>query len=167
MTQPGPEQANVDPTSESPQPTAYPPPPPPPPQYMQPYPGGQIAYPAQGPLGKIRGTGVCILLFFVTFGIYSLYWNYAIHDEMKRHTGQGIGGLVALLLALFIGIANPYINSSEVGDLYERDGRQKPVSAATGLWYFPGILIIVGPIIWFVKTNGALNDFWASKGQHA
>ncbi len=34
----------------------------------------------------------------------------------------------------------------------------------TGLWYFPGSLILVGPIIWFVKTNNALNDYWRSVG---
>jgi hypothetical protein len=170
MTAPGPEQTDVNRPSESlppaaNDPAAYPPPPPPP--YMQPYSGGDVAYRAQGPLGQVRSTGTCILLFIVTLGIYSLYWYYTVHDEMKRYSGQGIGGLVALLLAFFVGIANPYITSSEVGDLYEREGQPKPVSAATGLWFFPGALIVVGPLIWFVKTNGALNDFWASKGQRA
>ncbi|RYP86819.1 DUF4234 domain-containing protein [Nocardioides guangzhouensis] len=116
------------------------------------------------PLGKIRGTGTCILLMFVTFGIYGLVWYYSTHDEMKRHSGQGIGGGIALLLALFVGIVMPYLTSSEVGGLYERAGRERRVSGATGLWYFPGMLIIVGPIVWFVKTNGALNDYWRSLG---
>jgi hypothetical protein len=184
MTEPGPEQTSGTPAPDSPppppanpsayppppvgDPTAYPPPPPPgQPQYMQPYSGGAVPYGAPGPLGKIRSTGTCILLFIVTLGIYGWFWYYNAHEEMKRHTGQGIGGVVALLLAIFISIVMPYITSSEVGDLYERDGKAKPVSGATGLWYFPGIFIIVGPIIWFVKTNGALNEYWASKGQHA
>ncbi|GAB2640648.1 hypothetical protein GCM10027270_31590 [Nocardioides ginkgobilobae] len=42
--------------------------------------------------------------------------------------------------------------------------QKEPVSGATGLWYFPGMFILVGPIIWFVKTNGALNDYWKSLG---
>ena len=50
------------------------------------------------------------------------------------------------------------------GNLYERRGQAKPVSAMTGLWVFPGIFIIVGPFVWFVKTNGALNDYWRSVG---
>jgi hypothetical protein len=107
---------------------------------------------------------MCILLFIVTLGFYSWYWYYKTHDEMKRHTGQGIGGAIALILAIFVGIVMPYINSAEVGDLYERTGREKPVSGLTGLWYFPGMLIIVGPIIWFVKSNGALNRYWESMG---
>ena len=83
---------------------------------------------------------------------------------MKRHTGRGLGGLVAFLLAFFIGVASPYLASSEVGQMQELAGRPKTVSALTGLWYIPGILILVGPIIWFVKTNGALNDYWKSMG---
>jgi len=115
-------------------------------------------------LGKIRGTGMCILLLFVTFGIYSIVWYYQTHDEMKRHTGDGLGGGLAIVLALFVGFVMPYISSSEVGQMYERAGQKKPVSGATGLWYFPGMLILVGPIVWFIKTNGALNDYWRSQG---
>ncbi len=123
-----------------------------------------LAGPADGPLGKIRGTGVCILLAIITFGIYSVYWFFKTHDEMKRHSGQGIGGGIALILALFIGIVMPYINSSEVGGLYERKGLKRPVSGATGLWYFPGIFILIGPLVWFIKTNGALNAYWRTQG---
>jgi F0F1-type ATP synthase membrane subunit c/vacuolar-type H+-ATPase subunit K len=117
-----------------------------------------------GPVGQIRGTGFAIAIYIVTLGIYGLYWYYKTHQEMKAHSGQGIGGGIALLLAFVVGIVMPYITSSEVGGLYTRRGQQAPVSGATGLWYFPGILIIVGPIIWFVKTNGALNDYWRSLG---
>jgi hypothetical protein len=119
---------------------------------------------APAPIGKIRSTGVCILLAVVTFGIYPIVWYYQVHEEMKRHTGNGLGGGVALVLALFVGIVMPYITSSEVGGLYERRGQRQPVSGATGLWYFPGVLLLVGPLVWFVKTNGALNSYWASLG---
>jgi hypothetical protein len=105
-----------------------------------------------------------IFLFIITLGIYGLYWYYAVHKEMKDHSGSGLGGPLALVLAFFIGIVMPFLTSSEVGELYERSGRERPVSGLTGLWYFPGMLIIVGPIVWFVKTNGALNDYWRSQG---
>lgn len=121
-------------------------------------------YAPQPTVGKVRGTGTCILLAFVTFGIYPIVWYYKVHDEMKRHSGEGIGGAVALILALFVGIVMPYLTSSEVGGLYERRGMRRPVSGATGLWYFPGIFILVGPLVWFVKTNGALNGYWRSLG---
>lgn len=118
-----------------------------------------------GQLGKVRPTGVCILLSIVTLGVYGLYWYFSVHEEMKKHSGTGLGGGVALLLAFFVGIVMPYVTSSEVGGLYERRGQVPPVSGVTGLWYFPGIfLFFIGPIVWFVKTNGALNAYWRSVG---
>ncbi|HZB21268.1 MAG TPA: DUF4234 domain-containing protein [Blastococcus sp.] len=150
-------------------------------QYGQPYAGQQYGQPAgygqmpgvpataqyaqpQGPIGQVRSTGVQILLFVVTLGIWSLVYYYQTHEEMKRHSGQGIGGVLALVLGFFVGIVSPYLLSQEVGGLYERRGQHKPVSALTGLWFFPGMFLLVGPIIWFVRTNNALNDYWRSLG---
>jgi len=119
---------------------------------------------AGGPIGKVRGTGMCIFLTVITLGIYTLVWYYQTHEEMKRHTGQGLGGTLALVIALLVGIASPYLVSNEVGSLYERRGQAKPVSGLTGLWYFPGVFLLVGPLVWFVQTNGALNAYWRSLG---
>jgi hypothetical protein len=110
--------------------------------------------------GSPRGVGVVILLYIVTFGIYGLYWYYVTHDEMKRETGEGLGGGIALLIAFLVGIVMPFITANEVGRMYEKAGHAKPVSAITGLWVFPGILIIVGPFIWVAKVQGALNRYW-------
>jgi hypothetical protein len=138
------------------------------PSYPAPY--GAPSYPPyqqpgwSPPIGKVRGTGTGILLYVVTFGIYGYVWWYLVHDEMKRHKGTGLGGGLALLLTFLVGIVMPYLTSAEVGELYERRGQKKPVSGLTGLWYFPGALILVGPIVWFVKTNEALNDYWRSLG---
>jgi hypothetical protein len=153
------------------QPYAYPPPPNPPPPNpwggQQPPPYG--SYPAatwSGQAGSVRGTGMSIFLFFITFGIYAYYWFYVVHDEMKRYKGDGLGGGLALVLYFFIGVASPFLSAMEVGELYERAGRPKPVSGLTGLWYFPGMFILVGPFVWFIKTNGALNAYWESVGAH-
>lgn len=117
------------------------------------------------PLGKVRGTGACIMLSIVTLGFYTWYWYFKTHEEMKRHTGTGIGGGIALVLAIFVGIVMPFLNSSEVGGLYERRGQVRPVSAATGLWaLLLGWFFFVGLLVWFVKTNGALNAYWRSLG---
>src|ERR1044072_968162 len=123
--------------------------------------------PGQAPIGQIRSTGTCILLMIVTLGIYGLFWWFKTHDEMKRHSGTGLGGPLALVIAFFFGIVMPFITSNEVAGLYQRAGKPAPVSAMTGLWYFPGAIIIVGPIVWFVKTNGAINDYWRSLGATA
>ncbi len=120
--------------------------------------------PGRGPLGTPRDTGACMGLFVITFGLYSLYWYFQVHEEMKRHTGRGLGGTIALVISVVAGIAMPYLTSNEVGSLYESHGRPKPVSGLTGLWNFPGIFLLVGPIVWFVKTNGALNTYWRNLG---
>ncbi|WP_206515946.1 DUF4234 domain-containing protein [Nocardioides pantholopis] len=123
-----------------------------------PYQGGA------GPIGQVRSTGTCIALAICTLGIYSIVWFYKVHQEMKEHTGTGLGGGVALLLALLVSIVMPYVTAGEVGNLYRRRNQPAPVSGTTGLWYFPGSFILVGPIVWFVKTNGALNSYWRSQG---
>jgi hypothetical protein len=56
----------------------------------------------------------------------------------------------------------PYFTSSEVGQLSTARGREAPVSGVTGLWFIPGFLLLVGPLVWFIKTNGALNAYWRS-----
>jgi hypothetical protein len=140
----------------------------PPPTYTgQPMPGprSQDLYVRPiGPIGQIRPNGITILLFFVTLGIWGFVYYYQVHEELKRHSGEGLGGVVALLISIFFGVVSPFLLSHEVGALYERRGRSQPVSARTGLWFFPGILILVGPFIWFVQTNNALNDYWKSLG---
>lgn len=130
-----------------------------------PVPRGPAHYPsATGPVGEVRGTALQVLLFVVTFGIWGFVYYFQAHDEMKRHSGYGIGGVIALLVSLFAGFASPFLLSHEVGALYERRGERRPVSALTGLWFFPGILLLVGPLIWFVLTNNALNVYWRSRG---
>jgi hypothetical protein len=120
---------------------------------------------AVAPVGQIRSTGTCFLLMVVTFGIYGWVWYFKTHEEMKRHTGTGLGGGIALLLGIFVGIVMPFLTSNEVGHLYERRGQKPPVSALTGLWaLLLGWCFFVGIIVWFVKTNGALNAYWRSLG---
>src|SRR3954453_293589 len=132
--------------------TAEVPPPAPPPAPPAPAYGVPAAYGGDpGHVGTVRSTGTCVLLFVVTLGIYGLYWDYQVHEDMKRHSGRGIGGIVALLLAFFVGFVMPFFTSSEVGVMQESSGRRKTVEAITGLWI---LLPLVGVIIWFVKTNG-------------
>jgi DUF1707 SHOCT-like domain/Domain of unknown function (DUF4234) len=130
-----------------------------------PAPQGSGQYPLpMGPAGQVRTTALQILLFVVTFGIWGYVYFFQTHDEMKQHSGEGIGGVLALIVSLFAYVASPFLLSHEVGGLYERAGRRRPVSALTGLWFFPGIFLLVGPLIWFVLTNHALNYYWRSRG---
>ncbi|MFO7591262.1 MAG: hypothetical protein R6X23_10245, partial [Acidimicrobiia bacterium] len=81
--------------------------------------------------------------------------------EMKEYSGQGVGGVVGLLLSIFCGIVTVFLMPAEVGNLYEREGREKPISGLTGFWV---LLPILGSFIWLWKVQGRLNDFWESKG---
>lgn len=113
-----------------------------------------------GKVGEIRSPGMVVLLTLITLGIYGIYWYYKSFQEMKDYSGQGVGGAVGLLLALFCGIVAVFLLPAEVGNLYEREGKPKPVSAVTAFW---NLIPLLGFIIFIVKVQGALNDYWKSK----
>ncbi|MCF6509947.1 DUF4234 domain-containing protein [Blastococcus sp. MG754426] len=112
----------------------------------------------------MRPTGTTILLVVVTLGIWAFVCYHQVHDEMRRHSGQGLGGVLALLISIVFGIVSPFLLSNEVGQLYERRGHQQPVSALTGVWSFPGLFLLVGPFIWFARTDDAPNEYWRGLG---
>ena len=116
--------------------------------------------PPSGPLGKPRGIGFAILIFIVTLGIYSLYWVFKTQDEVKNHSGQGVGGVLGLVIYIVVSIVTWFLVPSEVAKMIKQDGRPAPFSGWTGLWL---ILPIVGAFVWFIKIQGALNRYWESK----
>ena len=123
--------------------------------------------PPSGPLGQPRGIGFGILLMIVTFGIYGIYWAYKTHEELQVHTGQGLGGVLGLVIYILIWPVTAFVVPSEVGKMHERDGRPAPVNGWTGLWLFPGFILIIPAIVWFVKVQGSLNRYWESKAAAA
>ena len=74
-----------------------------------------------GPLGQRRGIGFGILLFIVTLGIYSLYWVFKTQDEVKEHSGQGVGGVLGLVIYIVVSIVSWF--SSPVRDREDVPGR--------------------------------------------
>jgi Na+/proline symporter len=116
-----------------------------------------------GPLGKPRGVGFAILIFIITLGIYGLYWVYKTQEEMKQHTGDGLGGVLGLVVWIIVGAVSAFVIPSEVGKMYSKDGREPPVTGWTGLWLFPFGIFIIPAIVWFVKVQGSLNRYWQSE----
>jgi hypothetical protein len=98
----------------------------------------------------------------LTIGIYPIIWTYKTQEEIKRYCGNGIGGVLGLVIYILISPVTFFIVPSEVRFMYEDlDGQQSPVRGLTGLWF---LLPLIGAIVWFVKVQGALNRYWQSKG---
>ena len=113
-----------------------------------------------GPLGKPRGIGFAILISIVTLGIYTFYWVFKTQEEVKEHSGIGIGGVLGFVVYLLVSPVTWFLIPSEVGKMFKADGREAPFSGWTGLWI---LLPIVGAFVWFFKVQGALNRYWESK----
>jgi Domain of unknown function (DUF4234) len=126
---------------------------------VPPTPTGMTA--ASGPAGKVRSPVAVIIFSIITLGIYTLYWYYAVFQELKDRTGNGVGGVVGLILGLCISIVNIFLLPAEVGNMYAQEGLEKPVTGLTGFWV---LIPLVGSIIWFVKVQNALNHRWEASG---
>ena len=113
-----------------------------------------------GPLGQPRGIGFAILMTIITLGIYTLYWVFKTQDEVKNHSGQGVGGVLGLVIYIVVSVVTWFLVPSEVGKMFTRDGRPAPFTGWTGLWL---LLPIIGAFVWFIKIQGALNRYWESK----
>jgi hypothetical protein len=117
-----------------------------------------------GPLGQQRGVGFVILMSIVTLGIYTLYWIYKTSEEIKLHSGIGVGGVLGVVIWLVFSPVMAFETPSEIGKMYRADGREAPFSGWIGLWW---ILPLIGFIVWLVKVQGALNRYWERKAAPA
>jgi Domain of unknown function (DUF4234) len=116
----------------------------------------------RGPIGNTRSVGLSILWFILTLSIYGYIWTYKTQEEIKRYSGNGVGGVLGLVIYFLISPVTFFIVPSETRHMYEDlDGQTSPVRGLTGLWF---LLPIIGAIVWFVKVQGALNRYWQSKG---
>ncbi len=106
-------------------------------------------------VGRHRNPLTVLLLMLVTLGIYGLYWIYISFAEVKAHRGKGTSGIVGLLLALIP--VSIFLLPSHIGDMFEEDGKEKPITGLAGLW---ALVPLVGSIVWLFKVQGRLNDFW-------
>lgn len=114
-----------------------------------------------GPVGKVRNPWFVAIIAIITFGIYLLYWQYQAFKELKDHTGDGVGGVIGLVIALVVGVVNLFLLPSEVGNMYAKAGMEKPVRGVTGFW---NLIPIVGFFVWVIKVQGAMNARWESAG---
>ena len=116
----------------------------------------------QGPPGKRRSVGLTILLTIVTCGIWTMVWSFKTGEDLKRWSGKGIGGVGYLVITLLLSPVTMFLMAGEVERLYRDESRNPPITTLWGLWF---LLPLIGPIIWYVRIQGAVNDFWALHGQ--
>jgi hypothetical protein len=148
VVDPGPRGADDHPMTDAP------PPVPPPPASV---------IPSPGPPGKVRSPVAVIIFSIITLGIYTLYWYYVVFEDLKVRTGQGVGGVVGLILGLCLSIVNWFLLPAEIGNMYAAEGLEKPVSGVTGFW---NLIPLVGAIIWVVKVQNAMNRRWEASGAY-
>jgi Domain of unknown function (DUF4234) len=137
------------------------PPAPTPPAPTPPAPPAPRVTVGDGGVVKVRDPVVVVVLSIVTLGIYHLYWIYQVYRELKETQREGIGPVLGLVLAILLGVVNWFVLPSEIGNMYERQGKEKPVRGVTGFW---NLIPLVGTIIWLVKVQKALNREWETLG---
>ncbi len=124
-----------------------------------------------------------MLWAILTLGIYTLVWTYRTHEEIKSRSGEGVGGVIGLVIFLLFPPATFFLVPAEVKTLYEREGDRSPVGWPLGLWVVVPLagtiitaavlvsaltsllflFVFVGAIIWFAGVQNALNRFWSSR----
>ncbi len=67
---------------------------------------------------------------------------------------------MGLVIWILISPVSAFVIPSEIGKMYKRAGRRPPVTGWTGSWLFPGAVLVIPAIVWFVKVQGALNRYW-------
>ena len=108
--------------------------------------------------------GLVILLTIVTLGIWGVLWTYRTSEDLKRYNGDGLGGVLGVVIYLLLSIVLMFTIPNEIKNMYERDGRQSPVSAIWGLWF---LLPLIGNIIWYVKVQQRAQRLLAEQGRAA
>ena len=114
-----------------------------------------------GPIGSQRSIGLWIVLTIITVGIAALVWTFKTHEEIQKHSGQGVGGWVGVILYWLLSPVTFFLVPVEIGRMYTQAGEAPPVNWKWGLWF---LLPVIGGIIWFVKIQGTLNDYWGARG---
>ena len=137
-------------------------PPPPPSVPSMPAPGApQAPVGGPGPIGKPRSVFMVLVLSVVTFGIWTIVWSYQNGDELKRHNNTGLGGVAYLFITLLISPVTMFLMASEVEQMYRKKGMEPPITTLWGLWF---LLPLIGNLIWYVRIQHAINDYWTTAG---
>jgi hypothetical protein len=111
--------------------------------------------------GAFYSPWLVILLSIVTVTVWTYLWTFRTGGDLKRYNGDGLGAGITLLIRFLLWPVLFFTIPNEIKNMYARDGRSAPV---TWPWGFFFLLPVIGWLIWYLKVQAALNDFWLSKG---
>jgi hypothetical protein len=113
------------------------------------------------PIGTPRSVGLTILVTVVTFGIWAWIWSYWNGEELETYRRDGVGGVAFMLFTIFFVPVTMFLMASEVEKMYMDAGEEPRITALWGLWF---LLPLIGNIIWYVRIQNAINEFWQARG---
>ena len=128
---------------------------------VPPPPSQPASDPTERPIGTPRSVGLTILVSIVTFGVWTWVWSYLNGEELKNYRPKGLGGVFYLLISIFISPVTMFLMANEVEQLYVDAGEPPRITTLWGLWF---LLPLIGNIIWYVRIQNAINEFWQARG---
>ncbi|MGB5433401.1 MAG: DUF4234 domain-containing protein [Acidimicrobiia bacterium] len=126
-----------------------------------PRPAQHIPSSSDTPIGTPRSVGLTILISIVTLGIWTWVWSYMNGEELKNYRRDGLGGIAYLLFTIFISPVTMFLMANEVEQMYREAGEEPKITTLWGLWF---LLPLIGNIIWYVRIQNAINEFWQARG---
>ncbi|MHB8605397.1 MAG: DUF4234 domain-containing protein [Thermoplasmatota archaeon] len=120
-------------------------------------------------VGKQRSFGRGLLLTIVTFGIYSLYWNWQANKELfdqfelkkEGREDNMVWFIVGIILTPLLWVYQ-YKAVENVNYLRSRFGLPPLISPLAFLMWniFGWILLLFGPLYAYNKLQHSINDVW-------
>ncbi|HXN81529.1 MAG TPA: DUF4234 domain-containing protein [Myxococcales bacterium] len=88
-----------------------------------------------------------VVLFCVTFGIYSIYWFYAVVCELQEATGDSEASPALWTVLLFVPFANIY-SLYKFSELYEKWSPDR-----FNRWLLFVLWLVFSPAVWFIVQS--------------
>jgi len=125
------------------------------------HPDQPVTESAHGPIGTPRSVGLTILVTILTFGFWTWLWSYWNGEELKTYQRDGVGGVAFLLFTILIYPVTFFLMANEVERMYTDAGEVPKITTMWGLWF---LLPLIGNIIWYVRIQNAINEYWQARG---
>jgi len=97
----------------------------------------------------------------VTFGFWTWLWSYWNGEELQKYRRDGVGGVAFLLFTIIIYPVTFFLMAGEVERMYTDAGEEPRITMMWGFWF---LLPLIGNIIWYVRIQNAINEYWQARG---